>query len=410
MRFGFAVFVLACFFATAAFAEPEPEAEPVPEPVRAERQTLSGLAPHEDRIFNPIIGVDEEGGLPYEGTKPSVFRLFVHGFIRARASATEQDPAAPFVGINNGFNLAHARLELTAGYGDILWLRLSLDGAFDRGTGFSGAVAQTGVGNVVAALRDGYIAYQPFQALRFMIGQFRAPFDEEALTSTPKLLFVSRALPSQGVRSTEGYFLPGLSPDRELGLRISGEELRLSNRVFLNYFVAITNGNGPNVNANDNNHVSVWGRLELQVPFFRFGAAGMFNPITYGTYPNLFDEQKWGATADVRFEWNGLQFLGQYMLVQTKYTSTGAATVTAMGAHAQVGYKLWFGLEPAYRIAWLEPNDRIQGDQLLYHTFGLNYELPWVPIKVFANYTLTGEQSARSIRNNIFEFLAQAVF
>ncbi|MCC6806989.1 MAG: hypothetical protein IT381_06175 [Deltaproteobacteria bacterium] len=410
------LFVALLICTSAAFAE-EPSSQPASQPASPPAEPSAppkaiepAPLPHEDRMFNPVIGVDEEGPLPYEGAKETSFRLFVHGYIRARASAAETDAAAPFVGTNNGFNLAHARLELTAGYGNKLWLRFSLDGAFDRGNGFTGAVAQTGAGNVVAAFRDAYIAYQPFQPLRFTIGQFRAPFDEEALTSTAKLLFVSRALPSQGVRATEGFFVPGLSPDRELGLRISGEELHLSERVYVSYFAAITNGNGPNVNANDNNHISIWGRLELQVPFVRFAAAGMFNPITYGTYPNLFDEQKWGVTGDVRFEWNGLEFLGQFMFVQTKYTSTGAPTVNAMGAHGQVGYKLFFGLQPAYRIAWLEPNDRISGDQLLYHTFGLNYELPWVPIKVFVNYSLTGEQSARSIKNNLFECLVQAVF
>jgi hypothetical protein len=204
--------------------------------------------------------------------------------------------------------------------------------------------------------------------------------------------------------------LPGLSPDRELGLRISGEELHFSDRTWISYFFAVTNGNGPNVNANDNNHISLWGRVELQVPYVRISGAAMFNPITYGVYPNLFDEQKVGATGDVKFEIDNFEFLGQFMFVKTIYKSTGTGDVDAFGAHAQIGYKFFFGLQPAYRIAWFEPNNRIAGDQVLYHTFGLNYELPWVPLKLLANYTLTGEQSGRAIRNNIFEALVQAVF
>lgn len=390
------------------------EAADTPVEDRAEPASAPVVEAPKDRLFKPLIGVDEESALPYEGNQETQFRLFFHGYIRARASAVEQDAAAPFVGTNNGFNLAHARVEMTAGYGEKLWLRFSMDGAFDRGNGFSGAVATTGVGNVAFAMRDAYIAYQPFKALRFMIGQFRAPFDEEALTSTTKLLFVSRAVGSQGVRTTEGYFVPGLSPDRELGLRISGEELHFSEKVHASYFVAVTNGNGPNVNANDNNLLSIWARGELQLPFVRLGAAGMFNPMTIGVYPNLFNEQRLGATGDLKFEWGNsagdLSLFAQVQWVQNRYTSTGTASVNQLAAHAQLGYMFWFGLQPAYRIAWLEPNDRIINDQLLYHTVGLNYVLPWVPVKLFANYTFTGEQPARSLRNNVFEFLAQAVF
>ncbi len=376
--------------------------------------TQSAVPTLRDQLFNPLVGVDESGALPYEGSKESRFRLFIHGFIRARASATESDPAAPFVGRNNGFNLAHARLELTAGYGDKLWLRFATDGAFDRGNGFSGAVAQTGVGNLVFALRDAYIAYEPWRPLRFMIGQFRAPFDQEALWSTTRLMFISRAVESQGVRATEGYFVPGMSPDRELGLRISGESLHLSEKIWANYYVAVTNGNGFNVNAHDNNILAVWARGEIQFPYIRIAAAGFWNGMTFGTYPNLFDEQRYGATGDVRFAWANhfgeLVAFGQFIFAQTRFTSTNAPIVTQLGAHAQAGYKFWFGLQPAYRIAWFEPSNRIANDMLLYHTVGLSYDLPWVPLRLVANYTFTGEETGRSLRNNIFEFMTQAVF
>jgi hypothetical protein len=404
----FAAFVLT-FCSVPAFAQAEPTSQPA-----SQSQSSPPTESPISRIFNPLVGVDEYGGLPYEGAQESKYRLYIHGFIRARASATEQDAAAPFVGRNNGFNLAHARLELTAGYLDKLWLRFAVDGAFDRGNGFSGAVAQTGVGNVIFALRDAYIAYQPFQALRFMIGQFRAPFDEEALTSTTRLMFISRSMHSQGVRATEGYFVPGLSPDREIGLRISGEDLHLSQKITANYYVAVTNGNGFGVNANDNNLVAVWARGEIHFPFLRVAAAGFWNGMTFGTYPNLFDEMRYGGTGDLKFSWKHdfgeLIAFAEFVLVQMRFTSTGAPVVTQMGAQGQVGYKFFFGLMPAYRLSWLEPNDRIVNDQLLYHTAGLSYDLPWVPLRVLANYTFTGEQPGRSLRNNLFEFLAQAVF
>ncbi len=333
------------------------------------------------------------------------FKVNIDGYTRVRLTFTQGDPNAPYVGINNGFNLANARLEINADYKNKLFIRTSIEGGLDRQNTPNQTVGQLSLG-----LKDAFIAYEPWHFLRFQIGQMKAPFDAEELVDTNDLLFITRAVYADGVRATEGFYQPGLGIDRELGLRVSGEKIRLGHRVFFNYYAAVTNGNADNMTVNDNNSFAAWGRAELHVPYVRIGAASYYNPATNGTFPNLFDVNKVGATTDIDFRLHGFDFRTEFLYTELRYPTTSAPISRAYGAHAQVAYHFWFGLTPAYRIAFYEPNDKIDFDQLLYHTLAINYDLPWVPLRVMANGTLTGEQSARALKNNQLDFCVQANF
>lgn len=389
-------------------ADPVPYADPG---MVAAPQNPSNTPPEDHSLLAPT----EQSNALTPGKRPpnSVrvealdgdFKLDITGFARMRFALAEGDSKAPFVGRNNGFNIGNARFAITAGYKEKLFVRLQLEGGVDRNI-----LTTSSVGQLQLGLRDAFIAYQPWDFLRITVGQFKAPFDAESLADLNDVMFISRAVYVDGVRGTEGFFVPGLGVDRELGLRLSGERLKLSDKIAASYFFAVTNGNADNATVNDNNHPAVWGRAELYVPFTRIGAAVNFNHLTSGVFPNLFDEQRLGVAADLKFEWKGAFFFAQFMMVQSAFPTTKAPKTVAMGAHAQVGYKFWFGLTPAYRIAWYEPNDRIGIDQLLYHTVGLMYDVPVVPLRVMVNGTLAGEQTARSIANNQIDFLVQATF
>lgn len=382
-----------------AYADPAAVREPQPTPYTDPRM----VAPAEhSNALTP--GMQPANSIRME-LMSGDFKIDFTGFARLRFAMTESDAKAPFVGRNNGFNIGNARFALTANYKEKLFVRLQFEGGVDR------QILQTSsVGQLQLALRDVFVAYQPWDFLRITVGQFKAPFDAESLADLNDVMFISRAVYLDGVRGTEGFFAPGIGVDRELGLRISGERLRITDSIRASYFLAVTNGNGDNNTVNDNNHPAFWARGELYVPYVRLGVAGNFNPLTNGVFPNLFDEQRAGFAADAKFEFKGAWLFAQFLFLQNSYPTTRAPRIVQMGAHAQVGYKFWFGLTPAYRIAWYEPNDRISIDQLLYHTVGLMYDLPWVPVRVMANGTFAGEQTARSIANNQLDFLVQATF
>ena len=334
------------------------------------------------------------------------FKVNIDGYSRVRFLWTQSDANAPYVGINNGFNLANVRLEFNADYKNKLFIRTSIEGGLDR----QNTPNQT-VGQLTLGLKDAFIAYEPWHFLRFQVGQMKAPFDAEELLDTQDLIFISRAVYADGVLATQGFYQPGLGIDRELGLRISGEKIPLGSRVWINYYAAVTNGNADNQTVNDNNSLALFGRVELHVPYVRVSGAAYYNPATSGTFPNLFNFNKFGATGDVAtLRIKGLDVRGEFLYTQFKYPTTQAPTTNAYGASAQIAYHFWFGLTPAYRVAFYEPNDKIDFDQLLYHTIALSYDLPWVPLKVMANGTLTGEQSARALNNNQLDFCVQANF
>ena len=380
--------VLFCGISTTAFAQ------------QLDRNQGSSLPAAESNALTPQEMAKRDLLIP---VTPQ-FKLGFSGYTRVRATFTEMDANAPFVGRNSGFNLANARLEFNASYADKLFIRTSVEGGLDRQNS-----PNTTVGALSLGLKDAFIAYEPWHFLRFQIGQFKAPFDSEELVDTRDLLFITRAVYADGVRPVEGFYQPGLGIDRELGLRISGEKIG-SQDVAFSYYAALTNGNADNVTNNDNNLPAGFGRVELFVPYVRIGAGVYYNPATSGTFPNLFNQNRFGATADVLFELNGFMLAGEFLYTQFGYPTTHQAEVNAYGAHAQVGYKFRFGLTPAYRIAFYEPNDKINFDQLLYHTLAINYDLPWVPLRLMLNGTLTGEQTARALRNNQLDFAVQATF
>ncbi len=136
-------------------------------------------------------------------------------------------PERSFVG-NNGFNVAN--------------LRLKISGELDRGFGY---FLQTNFVRSPAILDARmYLRVSP----RFIIdvGQFKAPFSKEFLTSAGAIDFVNRA-----------QVVTALSPARQIGVQATAW---LKPEV-TSLAVGVFNGNGFGRNNNDNNHFLYSARL-----------------------------------------------------------------------------------------------------------------------------------------------------
>ena len=75
----------------------------------------------------------------------------------------------------------------------------------------------------------------------------------------------------------------------------------------------------------------------------------------------------------------------------------------------------------AYRLAFFDPTadfagsspdveEQLRIDEMTHHTFGLTWNIPEVPVKLQANYTITIENKNRVFDNDRLELLGQLLF
>src|SRR5437588_225359 len=132
--------------------------------------------------------IDAPGGLAGAAAPPKHV-LEISGFAILGASWTQQDSSLLYVGRNNGFTLADARIELTAKPAEVLWLFLSLDGAVAAPSG-----SDRTQGTREVRLKDAYGVWAPGHSLRVQAGQFKAPQSVEELLEETDIKFARRSI------------------------------------------------------------------------------------------------------------------------------------------------------------------------------------------------------------------------
>jgi hypothetical protein len=342
------------------------------------------------------------------------------GYIRAQYSAIQNDPNFELVGRRDGFSLADVRLGFEGSQENGLGFKISIDAASSLPGG-----ADPGV-EIGTRLKDGYLYYEPFSLLRISIGQFKAPFDIEELTSTSRILFVQRSVGNEGLSSVDGSPVGGLSQGRQVGIRFDSEPYYFSGvdarqdevpqGFGFSYALAATNGQDANLLLNDNDDSAYFGRVNLLWgELLRLGGAAFHNERLLGVEPDQLSETRNGWTGDVTVTAYGLTLLAN--IIQVDITPAAELDAeqsrTARAYQAQIAYQEpFFGLQPAYRFAYYDPNVDADAtispafEALTYHTIGLNYNAPTYPVRVMLNYTITGEEDL-PIDNDRFDALVQ---
>ncbi len=314
----------------------------------------------------------------------------------------QNDPSVAFVGRNDGFVLANARVSVSGTYRDRVAFRLSADGAEDER---EGANATRGV--LRFALKDAYADFRFSRAAIVRAGQFHTLHDTEELTPRDERAFVDAALESRGVRPTEGWETPGLGVDRGLGLALRAPRAVGGDALALGYEISVQNGSGENQSANDNDALAWGAALALSFPGDSMIAVGArHNRRSEGDLPFRQTEEDVQANAMAMLGMGPVRAGGQVLARRTTFPTTGGPVENAIGAHAQVLARVG-RFEPGYRYAILDPSDLVSVDLVQEHTLGMNVYLDEWRAKIQLNVTHAIEQAGRELDNSRGEILLQ---
>ncbi len=103
---------------------------------------------------------------------------------------------------------------------------------------------------------DLWANWHQFPEFQIKVGQYKAPFGFEQLSSDTKLFTLERS-----------QVTSALTPERQIGVQIWGKPFANvfpEQKDLLTYYAGIFNGNGRNITVNDNDEYMFAGRLEMQ--------------------------------------------------------------------------------------------------------------------------------------------------
>ena len=162
--------------------------------------------------------------------------------------------------IDDRFRLRRARINVTGDFADEFDFKLEgefaqSDLALTVRDSTGRTLASNSTRTSFGAL-DIFANWHRFPEFNIKVGQFKAPFGMEQLSSDPKLFTIERSQVTNA-----------LTPERQIGVQIWGQPLAgvlPEQKDLLTYFAGVFNGNGRNITVNDNNEYMYAGRLELQ--------------------------------------------------------------------------------------------------------------------------------------------------
>src|SRR5206468_4885935 len=197
--------------------------------------------------------VVEEKAPVYVQQRGSELKLVLGGFVQMNF---EDGDVSAFEGrfgqtaLKDRFRLRRARISLTGEFAEQFDFKMEGDFENSDGTSPSNRTDFSGT--------DIWLNWHRFPAAQIKVGQYKAPFGLEQLTPDTALFIIERSLPTGAI-----------TPERQIGVELWGKpftNLWPEQKDLLTYYAGIFNGNGRNINNNDNNNFMYVGRLEL-MPF-----------------------------------------------------------------------------------------------------------------------------------------------
>jgi hypothetical protein len=374
------------FGASAQPAEPAPDATPAAEP------TSAPAAPPTAAV-EPTKLVDKE-------VEPPKFKWEPYGYLRMQYIVVQNDPNVAFVGRDDGFELQNARIGVHGDLQGLARFTVSIDGAVDE------RAQNTPQGKLRVGMRDAFADIWLGGDFAVRGGYFQTWVDPQALIADTEREFVDKPLESRGIRSTEGWYTPGLPPGRSLGaaLRLDPEQ---ANHVGLE--VAVQNGADEFASNNDNDKPAVSAAALFRLAQHGFVvAAGRWNPRTVGELPFRQDETDIQGSVGAQINAGAVSFGGGAIVQRTTFESTGGPTQNAFGAHGQLLFT--FPGRPiavGYRFGILDPSSLIVSDRVMEHTAGAVFGVPQLRMRVQLQLTHVQEQAARELSNDRVQLAAE---
>jgi phosphate-selective porin len=192
-----------------------------------------------------------------EEQKPPIFvqqrgvelKLVLGGFIQANFEGIDVSPFEGRFGqtaLKDRFRLRRARINLTGEFAE--QFDFKIEGDFEQSDGTSPSNRTDFSGT------DIFINWHQFPWAQIKVGQYKAPFGLEQLTPDTSLFTIERTLPTGAI-----------TPERQIGVQLWGKPFASvwpDQKDLLTYYAGVFNGNGRNINNNDNNNFMYVGRLE----------------------------------------------------------------------------------------------------------------------------------------------------
>jgi phosphate-selective porin OprO/OprP len=197
--------------------------------------------------------VVEEKAPVYVQQRGPELKLVLGGFIQTNF---EDGDVSAFEGrfgqtaLKDRFRLRRARIGMTGEFAEQFDFKIEGDFENSDGTSPSNRTDFSGT--------DIWLNWHQFPGAQIKVGQYKAPFGLEQLTPDTTLFIIERSLPTGA-----------LTPERQIGVELWGKPFANvwpEQKDLLTYYAGIFNGNGRNINNNDNNNFMYVGRLEL-MPF-----------------------------------------------------------------------------------------------------------------------------------------------
>ncbi|MDI6783249.1 MAG: porin [bacterium] len=241
-----------------------------------------------------------------------------------------------------------------------------------------------------AKLLDATIGYKVNPDLKFTVGQFKVPFSQENLISSPKLETINR---SQVVEAlvARGKDVIGNQNGRDIGVQASGSFKLRDDRTLFDYAVGLFNGSGINTSdANDQKD---------------FASRVVFHPIkgldVGGSYYN--GEGKWGKTTATNQNRDrvGVEFAygTESLTLKGEYIAGKDGTTKKDGWYLLGGYYVIpKKVQGVVKYDSYDPDTEASTDKSNVATLGANwYVAKWALLQL--NYELKKEQG-KEIDNN----------
>jgi hypothetical protein len=336
--------------------------------------------------------------------EPPKFAYQPFGYLRMQYIAVQNDPNVQFVGRDDGFELQNARIGVRGSMQDIVRFVVSIDGAVEER-----AQENTPDSKLAVGLRDAFADVFLNRVIAVRAGYFQTWVDPQTFVADIEREFVDKPIESRGMRSTEGWYAPGLPPGRSLGaaLRLEPEQ---PNQFGVE--LAVQNGADEFASNNDNDKPAVSAAVMFRLVNEGFlVAAARYNPRTVGELPFRQDETDLQASAGAQVNAGPIAFGAGGVVQRTTFESTNGPTQNAFGAHAQLLFRIG-GERPiavGYRFGILDSSSLITTDRVMEHTAGAVMAVPLLRMRVQLQATHVQEQAGRELSNSRIQLAAEVV-
>lgn len=213
-------------------------------------------------------------------------------------------------------------------------------------------------------LLDAAVGYKAHPYLKLTAGQFKIPFSQENLISSPKLETINRSQVVEALVARSADVI-GNQNGRDIGVQASGSLLPKNDYSQIDYALAIVNGSGIN-RIDYNKHKDFVGRLVYHpAKEWSFGSSYYKGYDSWGT--PIRKKKRNRIQAEFAYVKGLISLRGEYIQGVDD-------TIKKNGWYLQAGYFIVpKKLQGVFKFDTFDPNNDIDQNEINVYTFGTNW-------------------------------------